>query len=175
MCASPQKNPLEFALEFEQKGVALYLRLAAETSNELGKKLFYTLAGDEVQHARKIDSMFGELKKKNGAAGLDTVTLPGVTELIKTFFAAADTAYLKKNVGNIEAYEIAMKMEREGYATYQEFSAMATSSQEKEFFNYLLSQEKEHIDAIANVYAYLTDIGDWLQEDESRTWNWMNI
>ena len=72
-------------------------------------------------------------------------------------------------------YELALKMEREGYAAYQEFLKNAATAEEKEFFSFLVAQEKQHIDAIANVYAYLTGSEDWLQNDESKTWNWMNF
>ncbi|MGA2090436.1 MAG: ferritin family protein [Endomicrobiales bacterium] len=170
-----KKNPLQFALEFEQKGTAMYLVLASQTENPLGKTLFYSLAAEEVEHAHKIDFKSQELAKKSGTSVLDNTHLPAVAEVIKTFFKNADKKHLRGDVSNVSGYEHAMKMEREGYAAYKEFSINATTAEEKEFFAFLLSQEKQHIDAIANVYAYLTGSGDLLQVDESKTWNWMNL
>lgn len=170
-----KKNPLQFALEFEQKGALMYLELAAQTENPLGKKLFYSLAVEEVDHARQIDLLSAQLKDLSGMGVLDTPSLPPVTEVIKTFFTTADKTSLKGNVSNVTAYEHAMKMEREGYAAYKDFAATAATSAERTFFQHLMEQEQGHLDAIANVYAYLTGTGDWLQGDESHTWNWMNI
>lgn len=170
-----KNNPLQFALEFERLGAQMYLELAAQTDNPLGKKLFYSLATEEVDHARQIDVLSAQLKDQSGMGVLDTLTLPPVNEVIKTFFTTVEKTSLKGNVSNIAAYEHAMKMEREGYAAYKDFAAHAATSAERTFFERLMQQEQGHIDAIANVTAYLTGSGDWLQSDESHTWNWMNM
>ena len=170
-----QKNTLQCALEVEQKGIEMYMTLAAQTENPLGKKLFYSLAVEEVEHARKIDFLSEDLKKKTGSSPLDSARLPDVSEVIKSFFINADKESLRGNVTNVAGYELALKMEREGYAAYQEFLKNAATAEEKEFFSFLVAREKQHIDAIANVYAYLTGSEDWLQNDESKTWNWMNF
>lgn len=169
-----KKNPLQFALEFERTGAQMYLDLAAQTDNPLGKKLFYSLAVEEVDHARQIDTLAAQMKDLSGIGVLDTPSLPPVTEVIKTFFSTADKTSLKGSVSTIAAYEHAMKMEREGYAAYKDFAATAATSAERTFFTRLMEQEQGHLDAIANVYSYLTGTGDWLQDDESHTWNWMN-
>lgn len=170
-----KNNPLQFALEFEQKGAQMYLELAAQTENPLGKKLFYSLAAEEVDHARQIDLLAAQLKDNSGKGLLDSVSLPPVTEVIKTFFTTSDKSSLKGNVSNVAGYEHAMNMEREGFAAYKEFAASSATSAERSFFERLMEQEQGHLDAIANVYSYLTGTGDWLQGDESQTWNWMNI
>jgi rubrerythrin len=67
-----------------------------------------------------------------------------------------------------------MEMEKKGYETYAKFLKEAKTEEEKAFFKWILNEEGEHLAAIANVYAYLTGTGGWLEEDESKTWNWMN-
>ncbi len=49
------KNPLEFSLDFEIKGTNLYLDFAKKTKNLLSKRLFYSLAKQEVEHAQLFD------------------------------------------------------------------------------------------------------------------------
>ena len=101
-----KNNPLQFALEFERLGAQMYLELAAQTDNPLGKKLFYSLATEEVDHARQIDVLSAQLKDQSGMGVLDTLTLPPVNEVIKTFFTTVEKTSLKGNVSNIAAYDI---------------------------------------------------------------------
>lgn len=164
-------TPLEFALDFERKGTLLYLDLAKQVKNPLGKELFYLLAAEEVQHARKADELFSKAVPAPKAAA----QVQGVEERLKGFFGAVKPGKIDKATDNIKAYELAMQMEREGYKAYAGFAKDAPTQEERGFFQKMLAEEHAHLDAIANVYNYLTNIGDWLQEEESRTWNWMNL
>jgi rubrerythrin len=166
-------TPLEFTLEFERKGAVLYMDLAKQVKNPLGKELFYLLAVEEVQHAQRADGMYSKI----AAGGLkpSAAALPGVEEKLKSFFKTVKPGKLDKNTDNIKAYSLAMEMERAGYKAYSDFLKNAATKEEKEFFERMLVEEKNHLDSIANVYNYLTNAGDWLQEEESRTWNWMNL
>jgi rubrerythrin len=168
-------TPLEFALDFEAKGTSMYLELAKKTINPLGKKLFYSLAMEEVAHAQKIDEISMKLKSQTGASSLGDPALPGVEEQLKEFFKNASKQELSKGSEDIKGYELAMEMERKGYKTYNDFMVNAKSDTEKQFFQALLGEEKKHLEALSNVYNYLTKTGDWLQEEESKVWNWMNF
>lgn len=165
-------NALRFVLDFEAKGAAAYLNLAAKAESPLGKKLFYSLAAEEVQHARKADEFYSKAGAKWLAVPVSVSALEGE---LKGFFDKLGGSALKKSGDDIQGYELAMGLEREGYRAYEGFLKDARTNEEKEFFRWILAEEKEHLAAIANVYHYLTGSGDWLQEDESRTWNWMNL
>lgn len=168
-------SPLEFALGMETQGVGMYLKLAVRTSNALGKKLFYSLAGEEIDHARKIDTIVSGISSSAGWESVKERTLPSVSVTLKNFFTKNSHLNLKKDQGNLEGYRIAMEMEKESYAAYENYYRGAKTEAEKGFFRELLAQEKEHLDALTNVYSYLTDTEDWLQENESKVWNWMNL
>jgi len=166
-------SALKFVLDFEAKGVAMYLKLAANTGNLLGKKLFYSLAAEEIEHARKADEVYNGFGAKESFSQQTIEAIP-IEKALKGFFDKIGRTKLKKGVENIGGYELAMEMERKGYEIYDKFLKGAKSAEEKAFFKWILAQESEHLSAIANVYAYLTGTGDWLESDESRTWNWMN-
>lgn len=168
-------HPLEFALDFEVKGAGMYLKLATATGNPLGKKLFYSLALEEIEHAKKVDDIHSRLKEKAGWEKSVLRMPPSITAIMKGYFRESKRAELKRPADNLAGYELAMKMERESYKTYNEFRDAAKSEVEKEFYQLLMDQEKEHLDAIVNVYSYLTNTDDWLQEQESKVWNWMNL
>lgn len=167
-------SALAFVLAFEAKGAALYLKLARETGNALGKKLFYSLAAEEVSHAQKADDIFQQLSGK-GTAEKSGQELPPVEKVMKDFFRKVPGKGRAGSRADIKGYELAMKMERAGYKAYARFRDAAGDSLEKEFFVRMLKEEKEHLDALANVYSYLTDTDDWMREEESKVWNWMNL
>ena len=169
-------SPLKFALNLETKSVDMYLRLAAKTANPLGKKLFYSLAGEEVEHAMKVDEIYNGIMEKGDLRLVANYRLlPSIESVMKGFFLKSSTRNLDKGNENVDGYKIALKLEKQSCEAYKRFADNSMSESEKRFFNGLLEQEKVHLDAVVNVYSYLTHNGDWLQEEESRTWNWMNI
>ncbi|OGS04099.1 MAG: hypothetical protein A2204_02035 [Elusimicrobia bacterium RIFOXYA1_FULL_47_7] len=171
---SGKLTSLGFSIGLEVKGVNFYLKLAAKSRNILTKKLFYSLAGEEVVHAQKIDEMYNMIK--TGSKGKVSLpkNMPSVEAAIKDFFTRANKTSLKNSAGNTAGYELAMELEKKSYATYRDFSKKASSPEEKKFFEFLMQEEKQHLDAIVNVYRYLTEPGDWMMEEEGKVWNWMN-
>lgn len=166
---------LEFALDFEIKGTLLYLKLAKNTRNILSKQLFYSLGAQEIDHAKRADETYEMLKKDKGWSSIDTENLPPVESALKDFFKKAKKVDLKKNSENLSGYKLAMAMEEKGYGVYSNFYDNSKNESEKKFFKELMVQEKQHLDSLRNVYYYLTNAGDWFQEDESKIWSWMNI
>ncbi len=164
-----EKKIVEFALDFERKGTVLYLELASKVKNPLGKNLFYALAKQEIDHAKRIEEF--------NTAGEGHVYLAGyektnsIEEELKSFFKRVKESSVKDN---LDAYETAMQLEKESYGAYERFLKEAEDASERKLLEFLLSEEKNHMEAIANVYSYLSETSDWLERDESRTWNWMN-
>ncbi len=68
-----------------------------------------------------------------------------------------------------------MEMEKKGIKAYNDFLNQTDNEAEKKFFVRLIEEEKKHLEALENVYSYITATGDWLKDEESKTWNWMNI
>lgn len=168
-------NSLEFALDFEAKGAIMYLDLAKRTENILGKKLFYSLAAEEVAHAQKIDDIYARLKTEKGLVLPVSPGIQSIEKQIRDFFESSNKLDFSNGASDIKGYELAMDMERKGYKVYSDFIRDAQNETEKVFFQALLIEEKMHLEALANVYKYLTNTGDWLQEEESKVWNWMNF
>jgi rubrerythrin len=67
-----------------------------------------------------------------------------------------------------------MDMEWYSYKMYEKLWKEAVDGPEKDFFKQLMAEETKHYEALSNVYAYMTNNGDWLERSESETWNWMN-
>ncbi len=160
----------DFAIDFETKGVNPYLSLAAKTTNPLGKRLFYSLAEQEVQHAALFDSKDLSLPEKSI---LDN-SVKDIEAQLKEFWMQAEKFEIKKEDVHFSGYEQAMEMEKKSISAYKEFLTKSTEEKEKEFLLWIIEEEKKHLEALRNVHYYLTETADWLQTEESRVWNWMN-
>ncbi|HPO51885.1 MAG TPA: ferritin family protein [bacterium] len=159
----------DFAVDFETKGVNLYMSLASKTSNLLGKELFYSLAEQEVQHARLIERVYIASNVKQWVSNTSDIEAE-----LKSFWDNAQQLNLKQDPGDLSGYELAMEMELKSISSYQQFLKKTDNEQEKKFLTWVIEEEKKHLDALRNVYYFLTSTGDWFQNEESKIWNWMN-
>ena len=169
-----KNKALEFALGFEEKGVNLYMKLAAGSTNLLAKKVCYSLAAQEIDHAKRIDEIYTQLKNKKGWRLASAVLTTNVESQIKKFFQSAGKVQMKKGKANLKGYETAMRMELKGFAAYEECYKKAKGVAEKRFYAQMMKEEQKHYESLANVYAFLTGNEDWMQAEEGKTWNWMN-
>jgi rubrerythrin len=169
-----QLTALEFAHSFEVKGVNLYLKLAAKNENPLVKRLFYSLANQEVDHAQQIDEIKAALEAGKAWKPSGIRSLPKVETALRNYFTAARRTELKKGAENLSGYELAMAMERKGYKAYEKFHRETTDPTEKEFLTHMMKEEAKHLEALMNVYHYLTQPGDYSQWEEGKVWGWMN-
>jgi rubrerythrin len=165
------KKVVEFALDFEKQGAISYLELASSVGNPLSRNLFYTLAKQEIDHAKRIEEFYAGISVERPLKGADVTA---VEEEIKSFFVKIKEKAAMPAETNLEVYKTAMELEKKGYQAYEKFYEESDDSGEKKFLDFLLKEEKSHLDSIANVYSYLSGTSDWLEKEESKTWNWMN-
>jgi rubrerythrin len=161
------------AIEFEKKGREFYLHKASEASELLGQKLFTALAEDEIAHAERIEQLKHHLLGE-GVMPQAPHAVHALREKLKTFFNQ-HRAQLSKKSTNLEIYEFAMGMESQGITMYTELAAASQHEAEKKFFLALIEEEKSHLEAIRNVHFFLSETGNWNENEESRRWNWMNL
>lgn len=165
---------LKAALEFEDKGKNFYLKTANAAADPLSQRLFNTLAGDEERHAERIREIYAALDK-NQPWPVHTPAAQGRLEREIRGFFDSNRGALNRETQQIEGYEFAIKMELTGIELYTKFARETDDPQEKSFFEALLVEERSHLEALRNVHFFLTQPGDWYEQDESRRWNWMNL
>jgi len=66
----------------------------------------------------------------------------------------------------LEAFNIAMRMEQEGEAFYKKSLAAAKTDKEKALFERLITEEREHYRIFSNTHQFLSDTGNWFMWDE---------
>jgi rubrerythrin len=168
---------LSVALDYENEGLDFYTKAAARSTNALSRRLFRTLASQEIEHAKRIEEIYSLLEQGKRLPTPEKLKrMGGHVELekdIKDFFKKTDTGSLRDDIGNVEAMKVALEIEKKSFDLYSELLEDAKNASEREFLSALKKEEQQHIDALENVYYYLTDPEMWFSSDESRVWNWM--
>lgn len=154
-------NAIEIAKRMESEAVAFYTKAAENTSHPVGKKMFLTIAEDEKNHLKMLDALIKDLDIKPS----DVTPM----ENIKTVFAKNKDSMSKKvkaTSGEMEAFKIAMEMEKEGKQFYEELLASAKTPKEKALFDRLVKEEGEHYKVFMNTYSFMSDTGNWYMWEE---------
>ena len=167
-------HALKETLEFERKGSEFYIKLGIETGQVLAKNLFFSLAKQEIDHIIRIEEIFGSIQRKSLWPEVSAKQTNEIEEQIREVFERLDRAARQEKLDNVKGYELAIDFEKRGYEMYRNLSGKATDEREKQFFGALAEEESKHLEALDNVYHFLTEAEDWLATDESKAWNWMS-
>lgn len=162
------KSAIDKAIEFEERGYALYVTLAKQAKDKLTKTLFQSLAAQEKDHIAYIQA-FAKTKK------FKKYKTTKVAAAIKKVWTVAKKQKIEATKDQLKGYVLAMQLEDKGYKMYVAAVAKAKTAEEKKFYEFLQHMEQDHYTSLANVYFYLSNNDSWLSENESQTWNWMNL
>ncbi len=158
---------LRLAIKFEKEGREFFLQAAEMTSHPLGKRMFASLANDELLHLRRVTEIFEALENKREWPKAQ----PGEHQS-KTFHIIFEEArqhlkeIVKPRVGEIEALDLGLAYEKRGYKFYQDLASEAFSKPEKEFFQQLADAENQHYQIIQETIKYLEKPEDWYADQE---------
>ena len=158
---------LEIALKMEKEGREFYLKAGQKSQNELGQKLFRSLADAELEHMEKIKQIHAALTGTTRWPEGETSFAKG--KLPHTIFAEAlDNLgrLVKATSDDLEALRTGMDLENKGLLFYLDRSGQATSSGEKQFYQALVAEERGHYLLLFDSYEYLTDPQAYLVRKE---------
>jgi rubrerythrin len=155
-------NTLEMVLGLERDSVKFYTEAARRTKYPVGKKMFETVNEDEKRHLEMASQIIEGLH----------VTTKDVSHLKKNFksvFGSMQNEMMRKvevSVDDLEAFKIAMQMEKEGVGFYRKILVKARSEKEKALLERLIQEEEEHYDVFSNTYQFLANTGSWFLWEE---------
>jgi len=154
-------NALEVARKMETDAIRFYTEAAGKTKYEAGKKMFLSITEDEKRHLELISQL---IKGMN-------ITLQDVSPMkrVKTVFESMKSDMMKKVAASkdeLDAFKIAMEMEKEGKAFYQKSLDAAKTDKEKALFKRLIEEEQQHYEIFSNTYSHLSDTGNWFMWEE---------
>ncbi|MFW5998910.1 MAG: ferritin-like domain-containing protein [Bacillota bacterium] len=166
-----KSESLDKAIRMEEKGYKFYSESLEEVDNKFSRKVLKSLAQQELEHKKRFQDI---AEGKNiSAAGIGENS---IEDELKGIFEQASTSEKEEwKKEETEIYEKALEMEKKTYNFYKELAEESDNQSEKEFLEALMKEESQHEESIQNVLYYLTDQTWWLADEESKTWNWMNI
>ncbi len=154
-------NAIEIAIRMEKDAIKFYTEAAEKTKHFVGKKMFLSITEDEKRHLEMLSQIFKEMN----------VTIKDVNPMnnIKTVFETMKDKMQEKieaTNDELDAFKIAMQMEKEGIEFYKKAGSEAKTEKERALFERLVMEEQQHYDIFANTYSFLTDTGNWFMWEE---------
>jgi len=156
---------LQIAIQMEIDGKEFYLKAGRESSNELGRKLLESLAAEEDIHRQKFIEIYDAIRNKKAWPVTDFQPDGGKT--LRTIFARATEemgSEVKAAGSELEAVETAMDMENKSYDFYQ--SQQTNLDTERDFYETVAAEEREHHMVLLDYYEYLRDPAGWFVKKE---------
>jgi rubrerythrin len=149
------------ALELEREGFKLFNELSHQTKEETGWKMFLTLAHQERDHIAALEREI-ERRTSRGERVPPDVQAQAAEYRSKLLAALEEVkrqsrAAVGPHTGEIQALEVAAKMEEFICAFYAEAISRTESQPSKEFFLQMLEMERGHRDLLEGSIAYLED------------------
>ncbi len=154
-------NTLEIAMKMETDSIKFYTEAAEKTVYPVGKKMFLTITEDEKRHLEMVSQIIKGLQ----IAPQDVSPM----KRVKTVFESMKGQMMKKveaSKDEMEAFKIAMQMEKEGEAFYQKSLVAAKTDKEKALFQRLIEEERQHYAIFSNTYFHLSNTGSWFMWEE---------
>ncbi len=158
---------LQTAIQMETDGREYYLKASQESSNELGKALLKSLADEEAIHRQKFEEIYEAIRSQK--AWPKTDFQPDGGRRLRTLFIQTGESLgfaMKAPATELDAVQTAMDLENKTYDFYNTQGKKATYGIEREFYEALAMQEKEHHLILLDYYEYLKDPAAWFVSKE---------
>jgi len=155
---------LQQALDLEQRGHEFYTQAAERTADATGKKMFLSLAGVEMLHQAFIQRQIDSLGQDGG--WVPPEDLPEVdADLSKPLFPAGALELQKAihpDASDLDALLFALKIENDSFALYVDQAKLATDSNAKRLYAYLVDAERTHFNLLMSNYESLNSSAGWV-------------
>jgi len=147
------RDALRIAIATERSGREFYTRAARLTADGPGRRIFQKLAGEEVEHLRKLEERYAELVRQEPTLEAQPTFLffKGAAHGL---FAAA-TEELGNRVDEGKALLIGIRCERGSHAFFKKYGERFEESEGKRIFLEFADEEREHLDMLLREYRHL--------------------
>jgi rubrerythrin len=158
---------LQIAIQMEIDGKEYYLKASQESTNELGKKLLESLAIEEDTHRQKFEEIYNAIRNKKAWPVTDFQ--PDGGKRLRTIFAQAIEEIgsdIKALATELDTIQTAMDLENKTYDFYKSQGENAAYDAERDFYQTLAGEEREHHLVLLDYYEYLKDPAGWFVKKE---------
>lgn len=158
------KNAIKTAIQMEKDGYAFYKKASAQTSSDMGREIFDSLANDEQLHLEVFQKLFE-----------DRINKSEWNNLVNSSKKYAEIDIFPKDLQQIEganpdtneldAIKIAMDSEKDAIEYYGKIKEKAKEDDIKRIINEIIEQEKNHYSILQEEFEHLTKTGYWYELD----------
>lgn len=138
---------LDLAIQTERDGREFYMRAAERSGDPGGKVLFISLADDELQHLRLLESQREALATAGQwlpPSKLDEQTPPEEAEGVPLFSRERLAENVSAYTSDLSALRMAFLIEKDAVAFYTRAAAETEDPDGREIYECLVEMETEH-------------------------------
>jgi len=161
---------LRIAIQMEVDGKEYYLEASKKSKNETGKQLLKILSSEEDLHRVKFEEIYEAIIKDKDWSTISFQ--PGSSERLKTILTTAKNELVTNGMNTdteLGAVQTAMDMENKTYDFYKKRGSLATFAGEKEFYEEIAAQEKEHHRVLLDYFEFLKNPAAWFVQKEHQS------
>jgi rubrerythrin len=154
-------NAIEIAIKMETDAIDFYRAASEKVQNSVGKKMFLSIMEDEKRHLQMLTDIFKGLDIK--AEDIHPM------KKIKSIFEEYREEMMERaeaTEDEMNAFRIAMDMEKKGMEFYEKAAKDAPSEKERELFKRLVKEEEQHYAVFSNTYFFMQNTGSWFMWEE---------
>jgi len=158
------KDAIKTAIQMEKDGYSFYEKAAAQTSSDMGKTIFKSLAADELLHLEVFQKLFDEKIGKEEWY-----------DLVNTSNKYADIPIFSKDLEKIEganpdtneidALRIAMDSEQRAIDYYTKIRENSSDEELIKIIDEIINQEKNHYNVLEGEFHHINSTGYWFEFD----------
>jgi len=159
---------LQYAMRNERLGHRFYIRAMEMTAAETGRKMFQSIASDEVEHLSILQREFESLKKTGNWVNLEEAQAGKRPALPPPLFPEEEAQVqemIAKRASDLDALDLALDLERRGYQLYHKEAEQTDNLAAKAVYEYLSEEENKHFARLQKARNYLASDGAWHWDD----------
>ncbi|MBE0432893.1 ferritin family protein [candidate division WOR-3 bacterium] len=149
------------SIKLELNGQSFFEAIADATHNELGKKMFMKLAGDEAQHLKTFSDIFTEMVGEDWKKQIGELKTDRKAPMIEALARKVANAGKEGRASELEAISIAMDLERNAIEFFGNAAQKTSDAKAKEIFAKIADEERLHYDLLQAQHDHLTNSGYW--------------
>ncbi|MDF2943959.1 MAG: rubrerythrin [Herbinix sp.] len=151
-------NTIDFAIKMELEGQKYYLEQSEINKDNELHTVFAMLAASEMEHA--------ELLQRYKMREALYLSRHFIRPDIKPVFRDLKSFQKEHTEKQLDAYRLASIQEEKSIELYQEMLNEAVEPSDKEVFEFLIGQEKEHLNLFEDLVIMLLRPEEWVESAE---------
>lgn len=153
-------STLEYAIQMEMEGRRYYLEQAEKNKDDAAlNKVLNLLADSEKEHEKLLRKRLN--KEEYTLSKADNNLVKTVFNGLKDYEASE-----YRSTTQLDVYRLAVDIEEKSIDHYQEMLKEAEDEKDKELFEFLLTEEKQHLLLFEELVKMLTRPEEWVESAE---------